>query len=170
MIAILLNSGQGTRMGDLTKDIPKCLVKINQEGNETLLGHQIKNIIQCGITELIITTGPFEEKIKTFVQNNFPNLKVTYIKNDQYKKTNYIYSLWLIKDLIKDNSIIMHGDLVFEKNLLEKLLFYLNKAHQEKELHLLKKRETIYSLLKPLYFLKLLLQNLKYLHLLLYHQ
>ena len=119
MKAIILNSGVGKRLYPLTKNNPKCLTRIN--GN-TILGHQLENILHFGIDRFIITTGPFEGKIKNFIKVKFPHLNVEYIKNNKYKTSNIIYSVWLTKGLIDDDIIIMHGDLVFDKNLLGKIL------------------------------------------------
>jgi len=82
----------------------------------------LENIVHFGIKDIIITTGPFEDNIKKFVKDNFPNLNVTYIKNPDYNSTNYIYSIWLAKNFVNDNIILLHGDMVFEKKLLGKLL------------------------------------------------
>jgi len=119
MKAIILNSGIGKRMRPFTNDNPKCLVRLNEK---TILGHELENIVHFGIKDIIITTGPFEDNIKKFVKDNFPNLNVTYIKNPDYNSTNYIYSIWLAKNFVNDNIILLHGDMVFEKKLLGKLL------------------------------------------------
>ena len=42
--------------------------------------------------------------------------------NPKYKTTNYIYSMWLTKKFIDDDIILLHGDLVFDKKLLERLI------------------------------------------------
>lgn len=119
MKALILNSGGGKRLRPITDKIPKCLTKLNEN---TILGHQIKNLLRAGIEEIIITTGPFEEKIKSFMGDNFPGVKVKYIKNEKYETTNYIYSMWLTKDHIDDGIILMHGDVVFESELLDRLI------------------------------------------------
>ena len=119
MKALILNSGIGKRLNQPTSKIPKCLTKIN---GKTILGHEIENILHYGIKDFIITVGPFEEKIKKFMKDNFPQVDVTYIKNLKYKTTNAIYSMWLVKDFIDDDIVYMHGDMVFEKELLGKLL------------------------------------------------
>lgn len=120
MKTIILNSGIGKRMGNLTKKIPKCLVKINDK--ETILSRQIKLLIQNGINEILITTGPHEEKIRDYINNEFPNLDVKYIHNNRYLETNYIYSLFLVNNLIDDDIILMHGDLVFDEESIKKII------------------------------------------------
>jgi choline kinase len=117
--ALILNSGKGERLRPLTKYIPKALIRI---GGEPLLGHQIDNLVGCGIRNIIITTGPFENKIKKYVESEYPDISVAYVKNQRYRTTNYIYSMWLTKELIDDGIILFHGDLFFEKGLLKKLV------------------------------------------------
>ncbi len=120
MKAIILNSGIGSRMGDMTKEAPKCLIQIGD--NETILGKQLEILKSKEINDIIITTGPFEHKIKEYVLENFPGLNVNYVYNAKYDSTNYIYSLFLAKEFIDDDILLMHGDLVFEKELLHKFL------------------------------------------------
>ncbi|RJS76290.1 phosphocholine cytidylyltransferase family protein [Methanophagales archaeon] len=124
MKGIILASGIGKRLRPLTYEIPKPLIKIIED--KTILDYQIDNLIGCGIRNIIITTGPFEDKIKMHVKEKYPDLKVSYVNNPKYGTTNYIYSIWLTKDLIDDNIILLHGDLLFEEKLLEKLI---NERH-----------------------------------------
>jgi phosphoenolpyruvate phosphomutase len=119
MKAIILNSGVGKRLNPLTDENPKCLTKLN---GKTILGHEVENILHYGIKDFIITVGPFEEKIKKFMAENFPKANVTYVKNPDYSSTNAIYSLWLTRHLIDDDILIMHGDMVFDRRLLGNLL------------------------------------------------
>jgi alcohol dehydrogenase class IV/choline kinase len=119
MKAFIFNSGAGTRMGDLTKDNPKALV--NLSNGETLLSRQLRFIKQSGIKQVVISTGPFEEKIKK-ITSNYPSLEFKFINNSLYKTTNSIYSMYLAKDYFDDDFIIMHGDLVFDANLLPTIL------------------------------------------------
>ena len=108
MKTIILNSGRGMRLRPLTRFLPKALLKIN---DKPLLGYQMNNLVECGLNEVIITTGPFENKIKKYLRKKFPQIKVSYVKNERYFDTNYIYSLWLTKNLIDDDVVLFHGDL-----------------------------------------------------------
>lgn len=107
-------------MKDLTKNKPKCLVKITKE--ECILSWQLKLLKQKGIKDIIITTGPYKEQIESLIDRYFSDMNVMFVNNRYYESTNYIYSLYLIKDMIKDDIILLHGDLVFDKNILERLL------------------------------------------------
>lgn len=119
MKALILNSGRGKRLLPLTKGKPKALIKI---WNKTLLGHQLDNLVGCNIRDIIITTGPFENRIKNYMEKEYPNVNVCYVKNPKYRTTNYIYSMWLTKSLVDDDVILLHGDLLFERKLLETLI------------------------------------------------
>jgi phosphoenolpyruvate phosphomutase len=119
MKALILASGKGERLYPVTKEIPKPLVEI---GKKAILGIQIDNLIGCGIRNIIITTGLFEDKIKEYVRERYSNITVSYVNNPKYKTTNYIYSMWLTREFIDDDIILLHGDLVFERELLERLI------------------------------------------------
>jgi len=119
MKAIILASGVGKRLRPLTYEIPKPLIKI---GNKTILDYQMDNLIGCNITNIIITAGPFADKTKMHVKENYLGIEVSYVNNPKYETTNYIYSMWLTKGLIDDDIILLHGDLLFDKKLLERLI------------------------------------------------
>ena len=119
MKLIIFNSGVGSRLTPITNEIPKCLIKINEK---TIIEHQINNITHIDFNEIIITTGPYEEKIKTLLRKKYPTMNFTYVNNNRYDKTNYIYSMWLAREYLDDDLITLHGDLLFEKNLFDRLV------------------------------------------------
>ena len=123
MKALILNSGIGKRLRPLTEDKPKALIEI---GDRTLLDYQMDNLIGCGIRNIIITTGPFEDKMRRHVKKKYRDINVLYVNNPKYNTTNYIYSMWLTKKLINDDIILLHGDLLFDKKLLINLI---NEKH-----------------------------------------
>ncbi|MFX1557930.1 MAG: sugar phosphate nucleotidyltransferase [Promethearchaeota archaeon] len=120
MKVIILNAGIGKRFGDLTKNKPKCLIKITKK--ETILDLQLKTLIECNFIDIVMLTGPFEDMIKNHVNENYPILNVQYIQNPIYNQTNYIYSIYLLKDIINDAIILLHGDLIFTKKVLEQII------------------------------------------------
>jgi len=121
MKALILNSGMGTRMQELLIDSCKCLVDISD--GVTILDAQIQALKNCGITNIYITTGPFADKLKAYVNIRYPHLDITFIHNPRYDCTNYIYSIFLAYNLLCDDDIVlMHGDLVFEQNVLQDIV------------------------------------------------
>lgn len=122
MKAVILASGVGTRFSPVTHHQPKCLIKVN---GRSILARILDSLIENGIKDILITTGHLEEKIKNFIKENYPKLKVTYVFNPKYKETNYIYSLWLAKDKLKNTDILLlHGDLIYDSVLLEKTIVF----------------------------------------------
>lgn len=120
MKALILNSGMGMRMGDLTSEHPKCMTKIEEE--ETILSRQLKLLHHCGIIEIVMTTGLFDKVLVDYCYSlNLP-LYYTFVKNPVFYKTNYIYSIYLARKYLHDDIVLMHGDLVFELGVLQDVL------------------------------------------------
>jgi len=117
---VILNSGTGSRMGELTADRPKCLVELT--GDETILSRQLSLLTEFGLKDIVITTGPYEEMIKAHLKERFDKLRLSYVNNPHYRDTNYIYSMYLLDDAIGEDVILMHGDMIFERVVLEKLV------------------------------------------------
>ena len=119
MKCIILNSGMGTRLGDLTVNNPKSLVYLSK--NETILSKAINILSKLDINEFIITTGYLDNILKDYIETTFPNLNFSFVHNPMYDKTNYIKSLDLIHDL-NDDIILLHGDLVFDEKTVNQVL------------------------------------------------
>lgn len=124
MKCIILNSGMGTRLGDLTAKNPKSLVHLSE--NETILSKAINILSKFDIDEFIITTGYLDDILKEYIENTFLNLNFSFVHNPVYDKTNYIKSLDLIRDL-NDDIILLHGDLVFDEKTVN-LVFSSNDS------------------------------------------
>lgn len=120
MKALILNSGLGSRMGILTSNHPKCMTEINSK--DTILSRQLKQIVNSGIKEVVITTGYYDEVLINYCESLDMPLQFHFIKNPIYDNSNYIYSIYCAKDFLDDNIVLMHGDLVFETEVFEKLL------------------------------------------------
>ena len=120
MKALILNSGLGSRMGILTSNHPKCMTEINSK--DTILSRQLKQIVNSGIKEVIITTGYYDEVLINYCESLDIPLQFNFIKNPIYDNSNYIYSIYCAKDYLDDDIVLMHGDLVFETEVFEKLL------------------------------------------------
>jgi choline kinase len=116
MIAVILAAGRGTRMQNITKDIPKCLLKI---GKKTILERQIDTLLTKSINKIYVVIGFKAEKIRKKIKN-VENVEL--IENKEYATTDNIYSLYLTHDKIKGKEfILLNGDAVFEENIIKKL-------------------------------------------------
>lgn len=122
MIALILNSGLGRRMGVLTSEHPKCMTEISSK--ETILSRQLKQLSDAGITEVVMTTGLFDSILVNYCESLDLPIHFTFIKNPDYSETNYIYSIYCAREYLDDDIILMHGDLVFENTVLDAVLDY----------------------------------------------
>ncbi len=119
MKALIFNSGMGSRMGNLTESCPKCLLKLHK--NESIFARQLRILYECGITEAIVTTGKYEWELAEESRKQ-PGIEVTFVNNPLYAATNYIYSMYLAGEYLDDDILMLHGDLVFDKELVMAVL------------------------------------------------
>lgn len=106
-------------MKPLTNRIPKCLTEIN---GIPILVNTLNNLEKKGIKEIILVVGYLENTIRQKIGKEFGRIKINYVVNSIYDRTNTSYSLWLaVKDL-NEPILILEGDVFFENNLIEKFL------------------------------------------------
>ena len=123
MKALILNSGMGTRMGKYTKEHPKCMTDLID--GETVISKQLKALLNCGIKDVVITTGYFNDVLMDYCNSlNLP-VNFTFVLNPLYSETNYIYSIYCAKEVLRDEDIVLlHGDLVFDESVLRDILAF----------------------------------------------
>ncbi len=120
MKALILNSGMGKRMGVLTAEHPKCMTEIAK--SETIISRQLKLLQKYGITEVIVTTGLFDRVLMDYCRSLNLSLRIIFVNNPLYAQTNYIYSIYLARQYLDNDLLLMHGDLVFEDEVLQGLI------------------------------------------------
>ena len=119
MKAVIFNSGLGNRMEAFTQRNHKSMARLKD--GETIFHRQIRLLSAEGISDFIVTTGPFEEQLKAEAAD-FPHLNFTFVRNPIYDKTNYIYSMYLAREHMNDDLVFLHGDLVFNRKLVHDVL------------------------------------------------
>ena len=111
MRAILLAAGMGTRLRPLTLETPKPLIKVN---GESMIERQIEALKDIGVEEIIIVTGYLKEKFD-FLKEKYG---VKLIHNDKYNVYNNIYTMYLVKDYLRD-AYVIEGDIYLNRNFLK---------------------------------------------------
>ena len=111
MKVIIIAAGSSTRLGNLTEEIPKGLLKIN---NKSILEIQIQQYKKKNISEIIIITGPHHEK--------FSFNDVSLINDEEYSENDVLGSLMAAKSEINSEVITSYSDIVFEDSVLDSLL------------------------------------------------
>jgi choline kinase len=128
---ILLASGRGSRLKKLTQNTPKCLIKVRSKPIIEYISENFKKF-----NETIILTGYKSVLIK----KKFPNIKK--IRNNKYKSTNMVYSLFCAKKYITQDIIVSYSDIIFDHKIINKMINF-NKSHiplNKEWLNLWKKR------------------------------
>ena len=115
--AVILAAGQGRRLLPLTREIPKALLPLNGATGLTILEHQVKLLEEAGVEEILVVVGHGGERIRALLGD-----RVTYIVNQEYQRTNSIYSFYLALDRVGDAVLIINGDVLFPGEVVERLL------------------------------------------------
>lgn len=122
MKALILNSGLGSRMGDLTREHPKCMTEIAP--GETIVSRQLRLLRELGIRQVVMTTGYREDVLREYCLSLGLNMEFTFVKNPVYERTNYIYSIYCAREQLQDDLLLLHGDLVFSREAAEKVISF----------------------------------------------
>jgi choline kinase len=111
MKAVILAAGLGTRLGNLTATIPKCLLTVK---GGPLLDYLLTTLNKAGISETIVVAGYLAEKVREFCAG-----RCKVIVNDKYESTNNIFSVWLARsELLGHDFIILNCDVIYDQSLL----------------------------------------------------
>ena len=120
MIALLLNSGLGSRMGDETREHPKCMCRLTEQ--ETIISWQVKLLRRIGVTEAVVTTGHLADTLIAYLESLDSGIRFHFVHNPKYRETNYIYSMYLARNLLRGQDVIsLHGDLVLHPAVMDAL-------------------------------------------------
>ncbi|MDE5782797.1 MAG: aminotransferase class I/II-fold pyridoxal phosphate-dependent enzyme [Prevotella sp.] len=136
MQAVILAAGMGKRLGELTKDNTKCMLSVN---GERLIDRVIQMLAARNVTRLVMVVGYKAQNVIDYIGHRYDDkLKIEYIHNTIYDKTNNIFSLALAQEkLCEDDTILLESDLIFDEKILDMLI-----DHPDKDLALVAKYET----------------------------
>lgn len=118
--ALILAAGMGKRLGNLTGDRTKCMVRFL---DSTILERMLGQLERHGIERVTIVTGYFGHSLRERIGDSFGGLSIRYFDNPIYDKTNNIYSLYIARHaLTQEDTLLLESDLVFEDSVLERIL------------------------------------------------
>lgn len=121
MQAIILAAGMGRRLGEYTRDNTKCMLPVN---GERLIDRVLGQLSQLGLSRVVIVVGYKGQNLIDYIGHRYDDrLKIEYVNNPVYDKTNNIYSLSLAKDKLQENdTLLIESDLIFDDSLFRMIL------------------------------------------------
>ncbi len=111
MRAVIMAAGVGSRIQGLIHNKPKCLI---EAAGQSLISRNVRMLQRKGIRDITVITGYKNELIRREI-----GTQVRYFHNPFFRVTNSIASLWLAKELLDDDLILMNADLYFEEKVLD---------------------------------------------------
>ena len=109
--AIILGASRGDQLSTLTEEIPKVMLPI---AGKPLLRHLLDEFKQEGVNDITVVAGYKAEAID--VQG------ISIIDNPQYSDSGELTSLACALDQVKDDTLVLYGDLLFRRYVLDDLL------------------------------------------------
>ena len=120
MDALILAAGYGMRMDNLTKDIPKPLLKIK---NKTLISYAIDLIKNMSFDNIYINTHYKHNMLERFISENYPDITISY-------EETILGTGGGIKNIQKNDTVILNTDNLWDRsfeNELEKSIKFFDK-------------------------------------------
>ncbi len=117
--AVILAAGIGDRLRPFTDRAPKALTEV---GGVPIMDNTLAHLAHCGTKEVVIVVGHHKEVIIERFGTSYLGMTMTYVISEEYKKTNNIYSLWLARDHLTEDVLLLEADVFFEQAVLERLL------------------------------------------------
>ena len=111
MKAIILSAGYASRLGDLTKELPKSLVNIN---GKSIIQRQIETFRNNGVKEIIVIVGPNKEK--------FQLKDVEYVIDKNFHEHEQLGSLMTASKHFQNDLVISFGDVIVDNNIMKQII------------------------------------------------
>lgn len=121
MQAIILAAGMGRRLGELTRSNTKCMVSVN---GIKLIDRMLTQLSRLNLQRVVIVIGYEGEKLRQCIGNRYEDcLRIEFVENPVFDKTNNIYSLALAgKQLQEDDTLLIESDLIFDEAMFDLIL------------------------------------------------
>lgn len=119
MKAIILSAGQGSRLGHLTHDRPKCLIEF---AGRTLLDRQLDTLAANGVDEVVVVTGFRDEQVEAALARRAGGPRVRTIYNPFYKVADNLGSLFIARDELAGDCLVWNGDTLVSDALMARVV------------------------------------------------
>jgi len=120
MKAIILSAGQGSRLLPLTRERPKCLLRLD---SQSVLEWQIHELRRCGIEEFVVVVGFRADAVEALLETlRLPRARFRTVYNPFFQVADNLSTCWLARDEMDEDFLLLNGDTIFEAAVAAKLL------------------------------------------------
>ena len=119
MKAIILSAGQGSRLGSLVADRPKCLIEFS---GRTLLDRQLDTLEANGVHEAVVVTGFHDELVNEAIARRTGGPRVRTIFNPFFKVADNTGSLYMAREELSGDCLVWNGDTLVSRELMAKVV------------------------------------------------
>jgi len=119
MKAIILSAGQGSRLGHLVDEKPKCLIDFN---GRTLLYRQLDTLEVNGVHEAVVVTGFHDELVNQAIAARTGGPKVRTVFNPFYKVADNTGSLFMAREELAGDCLVWNGDTLVSNCLMGRVI------------------------------------------------
>lgn len=119
MKAVFLIAGRGRRLRPYTDARPKCMVPLH---GEPLLTTALRMVSEVGVREAVLVVGHMEDVIREQYGTEFAGLSLRYVSNPDYATTNNLYTMWLAREELTEDILLLEGDLRYDLGVLRDLV------------------------------------------------
>ena len=120
MKAFILAAGVSRRLYPHTYNTPKCLLEV---GGKPIIHYQLEALLDLGVKDISIVIGYHREILIQHLKDNFPTMNFNFIINHHYFETNTAYSVYIGKEVLNENHILMNADIHTQFSRLHNTLF-----------------------------------------------
>jgi mannose-1-phosphate guanylyltransferase len=113
MKALVLAAGRGSRLGNITENLPKPLVEVK---NKPVIDYLIRKLIDLNVNEIFINMHYKHELLEKFIIDSNYRTKITLIYEPKLLGTAGTLKS-LIDELSTEDFIVMHADNYFQDDL-----------------------------------------------------
>ena len=117
--AIILSAGQGSRLGHLVDDRPKCLIDFS---GRTLLDRQLDTLAANGVEEAVVVTGFHDELVEQAITKRSGGPKVRTVFNPFYKVADNTGSLFMAREELSGDCLVWNGDTLVSPALMRRVV------------------------------------------------
>jgi choline kinase len=119
MKAIILSAGQGSRLGHLVDDRPKCLIDFS---GRSLLDRQLDTLAANDVEEAVVVTGFHDELVNEAIARRSGGPRVRTIYNPFYKVADNTGSLFMAREELSGDCLVWNGDTLVSRALMARVL------------------------------------------------